>query len=97
MRERSEIAETGRIPGSENVPIQTAPDFAFVDAAEFETRFGFPRPTAEQEVVFYCKAGVRSRAAARLAREGRFGGPRVGEFPGSWGEWVARGGEVERD
>lgn len=47
--------------------------------------------------MFYCKAGVRSRAAAKLALQaaGGFGG-RVGEFPGSWGEWSGRGGEVER-
>lgn len=50
-----------------------------------------------EEVVFYCKAGVRSRAAARLAGgEGGWSGVRVGEYAGSWDEWVGRGGEVER-
>ena len=44
--------------------------------------------------MFYCKAGVRSRAAAALAREGGWEG--VGEFPGSWMEWEGRGGEIER-
>ncbi|KAI5861890.1 Rhodanese-like domain-containing protein [Durotheca rogersii] len=46
------------------------------------------------ELVFYCKAGVRSRAAAQIAREAGF--PRVAEYPGSWNEWAARGGAVER-
>ncbi|KAK0507537.1 hypothetical protein JMJ35_010060 [Cladonia borealis] len=47
-----------------------------------------------EEVIFYCKAGVRSRAAARMARE--WEGVRVGEMRGGWVEWEGRGGEVER-
>ena len=46
------------------------------------------------ELVFYCKAGVRSRAAAGMARMA--GWKRTGEYGGSWDEWVGRGGEVER-
>jgi rhodanese-related sulfurtransferase len=49
-----------------------------------------------REVVFYCKAGVRSRAAARLARGWEGEGVRVGEYKGSWVEWVGRGGVVEQ-
>ena len=47
-----------------------------------------------EEVIFYCKAGVRSRAAARMAREWQ--GVRVGEMRGGWMEWEGRGGEAER-
>lgn len=47
-----------------------------------------------EEVVFYCKAGVRSRAAARMAREWQ--GVRVGDMKGGWMEWEGRGGRVER-
>ena len=61
---------------------------------EFEDRFGFARPPRDAELVFYCKAGVRSRAAAGLARDA--GWLRVGEYPGSWIEWAERGGEVEK-
>lgn len=42
-------------------------------------------------MVFYCKAGVRSRAAAEMARMA--GWEKVGEYSGSWDEWVAKGGE----
>lgn len=44
-----------------------------------------------RRVVFYCKAGVRSRAAAEMARQAGWEG--VGEFPGSWVEWVEKGGK----
>lgn len=47
-----------------------------------------------QEVIFYCKAGVRSRAAARMARE--WEGIKAGDMKGGWMEWEGRGGEVER-
>lgn len=45
-------------------------------------------------MIFYCKAGVRSRAAAQMAREWK--GVRVGEMRGGWVEWEGKGGEVER-
>lgn len=54
-------------------------------------------PTEVAEVVFYCKAGVRSRTAARLAGgEGGWEGVRVGDWGGGWLEWEGKGGEVER-
>ncbi|GAW27352.1 putative rhodanese domain-containing protein [Rosellinia necatrix] len=94
VREPDELAATGRIPGAVNVPVTTAPDSFHVPAAEFEARFGFARPPADAELVFYCRAGVRSRAAAAVARHA--GWSRVGEYPGSWLDWSARGGRVER-
>jgi rhodanese-related sulfurtransferase len=97
VREPAELAATGHIPTAINVPITSSPDAFFLPETEFEDRFGFPRPGAEAEVVFYCKSGVRSRAAARLAgqAEPSFGG-RIGEFPGSWIAWEGWGGAVER-
>lgn len=95
VREASELRATGQIPGSQNLPISSAADGFFLPADEFEERFGWPKPGRDDEVIFYCKAGVRSRAAARLAAQAGFGG-RVGEFAGSWSEWDANGGEVER-
>ncbi|KAI1201387.1 Rhodanese-like domain-containing protein [Nemania serpens] len=94
VREPEELRETGRIPGALNVPLKSAPDSFHLSSEEFENRFGFARPGADDEVVFYCRAGVRSRAAAGLAREA--GWTRVGEYPGSWMEWAAKGGAVER-
>jgi len=95
VREPSELAATGKIPGAHNVPVSTSPEAFFLPSEEFEDKFGFARPSADDEVIFYCKAGVRSKAAAQLAGQAGFGG-KVGEFPGSWLEWEARGGSVER-
>lgn len=76
------------------MPITSAPDSFHISEEEFEDRFGYPRPGRDTELVFYCKAGVRSRGAAGLAKDA--GWTKVGEFPGSWVEWYEKGGKVER-
>ncbi|KAK3390479.1 Rhodanese-like domain-containing protein [Podospora didyma] len=93
-REPGELQRTGRIPGAINIPVTTAPDSFHITPEEFEDRFGYPQPAKDAEVVFYCKAGVRSRAAAGLARDA--GWTKVSEYPGSWLDWVENGGKVQR-
>ncbi|KAK1979915.1 rhodanese-like domain-containing protein [Colletotrichum cereale] len=92
-REPNELRATGRIPSAINIPITTAPESFHIPKKDFEERYGFPRPGKDTELVFYCKAGVRSRAAAALAKEA--GWTRVGEYPGSFLDWNEHGGEVE--
>lgn len=46
--------------------------------------------------MFYCKAGVRARAAARLAVQAGYDPDRVGVYDGSWLDWVKRGGKVAK-
>ncbi|ETN46256.1 uncharacterized protein HMPREF1541_00440 [Cyphellophora europaea CBS 101466] len=95
VREPGELLETGTIPTSKNIPVTTSPDAFFLSPEEFEDKFGFERPGKDDEVVFFCKAGVRSKAAARLAQQAAFGG-QTGEYPGSWKDWVESGGQVEK-
>ncbi|KUJ10320.1 Rhodanese-like protein [Mollisia scopiformis] len=93
-REPGELQATGTIPGSVNIPVTSKPDSFFITPEEFEDRFGFERPGKETEVVFYCKSGVRSRAAAGLARQA--GWENVSEYSGSWLDWEKNGGESEK-
>lgn len=94
VREPAEYA-AGHIPGARNMPVSSAPEALHLPAEEFEERFGFAKPGADGgDVVFYCKAGVRSRAAAGMAVMAGWSG--VGEYKGSWAEWSRRGGESER-
>lgn len=92
-REPSELQTTGTIPGSLNVPIVSQPDSWYITPEEFEDRYGFERPAKDVEVIFFCKAGVRSKAAAELARKAGWGS--VGEYPGSWMDWEGKGGAKE--
>ena len=90
-REPCELRETGTIPSAINIPIKSQPDALFLSADEFEDKFGFPIPAQDAELVFFCKAGVRSRTAAVFAREA--GWENVAEYPGSWMDWEKQGGE----
>ncbi|RDW58075.1 hypothetical protein BP6252_13486 [Coleophoma cylindrospora] len=94
VREPSELNSTGRIPSSISIPVGSTPDSFFITEEEFEDRFGYPRPGTDKEVIFYCKAGVRSRAAAELARQA--GWKKIGEYPGSWLDWSQKGGPSEK-
>ncbi|GAB7359188.1 hypothetical protein MBLNU230_g5255t1 [Neophaeotheca triangularis] len=93
VREPHEFS-AGHIPTAINVPIKSQPEALFLPEEEFEDRFGFAKPGKDVEVVFYCKSGVRSSAAAQLAVQGGWEG--VSEYRGSWNDWVGNGGEVGR-
>jgi len=93
VREPAEY-EAGYIPGAINIPISSNPDALLLPAEEFEDRFGFPKPAVDKEVVFYCKAGVRSSAAANLAQQGGY--QKVAEYRGSWMDWTKKGGKTEK-
>lgn len=93
MREPSEFA-AGHIPSALNMPITSNPEALFLAPEEFEDRFGFEKPdTKGDEVVFYCKSGVRSGAAAKFAMQSGY--ESVGEYKGSWLDWEKHGGPRE--
>jgi rhodanese-related sulfurtransferase len=57
------------IPTAINMPISSQPDALLLSEEDFLDRFGFAKPPVGKEIVFFCKAGVRSRAAAGLAQQ----------------------------
>lgn len=90
VREPGEV-EGGAIPTAINIPVSSAPDALLMPEEEFDDKFGFEKPRKDQEVVFYCKAGIRSRAAAEIARQAGY--QKVGEYPGSWMDWIKNEGK----
>jgi rhodanese-related sulfurtransferase len=74
------------------MPIKSSPDGLFLSETDFEERFGFPKPKVDTPVLFYCRAGVRSKASATLARQAGFSN--VIEYRGSWLDWADNGGKV---
>ncbi|KAF2683952.1 Rhodanese-like protein [Lentithecium fluviatile CBS 122367] len=89
VREPSEFGANS-IPTAYNIPISSQPDALLLSEEDFEDRFGWKKPALNREVVFYCKAGVRSSAAAQLAKQAGY--ENVGEYRGSWLDWERRGG-----
>ncbi|KAK2807841.1 hypothetical protein FQN50_005230 [Emmonsiellopsis sp. PD_5] len=101
VRQPAELLSTGIIPTAHNIPTTQADAF-FLSPDEFMTRFGFPKPpmTADSsstgnDIVFYCKAGVRASAMAELAVQAGYERERIGVYKGSWLDWEKRGGQVE--
>jgi len=84
VREPGEY-QAGAIPRAINLPIASSPEALSLPRDEFEDRFGVSKPRKDQEVVFYCKAGIRSTAAAQLALQEGY--QKVGEYRGSWLDW----------
>ncbi|KAF1942272.1 Rhodanese-like protein [Clathrospora elynae] len=82
--------DTDTIPTAINIPVTSHPDALLLDEEEFQDRFGFQKPPTNKEVIFFCKAGVRSSAAAGIARQAGY--TNVGEYRGSWLDWKKRGG-----
>lgn len=145
VREPHELADTGRIPGAVNMPLNSHPNAIFVEPVTFYRTFGFLKPGTTRaqavpktnknntdpaaavppegpvggpvggaveeekeedkeeeqrvnEVVFYCKSGVRSKLAAQMAMNEIGWVPAVqsGDLTGGWIEWQAKGGKVEK-
>ena len=96
VREPGELLQTGRIPTAKSIPVSSAPDAFFMPEEDFESKFGFSRPSSKQEVIFYCKSGVRSRTASLLAGQAGFGG-KIGNYGGSWLDWEKNGGASEKE
>ncbi|OQE17488.1 hypothetical protein PENFLA_c024G04938 [Penicillium flavigenum] len=102
VREPAELKGTGIIPSAVCIPLASQGDALYLTPDEFETRFGFPKPDpAESEgepaqMVFYCKAGVRAKAAAQMAVQAGYNPANVGVYMGSWLDWERHGGKVEK-
>ena len=97
VREPNELKSTGTIPTSLNIPIVTNPNAFHLPPDQFRDLFGFEKPATEgpdaPELVFYCKAGVRGRAAAQLAKDAGY--KSIGDYAGSWLDWADKGGRTE--
>jgi rhodanese-related sulfurtransferase len=93
VREPYELLDTGKIPGAINIPITSSVQSFHISDEDFEDLHGYARPPKDASLIFYCKAGVRAKAAAGLAQHA--GWESVGEYPGSWLDWDANKGPVE--
>ena len=93
VREPHEIMETGEIEAGGtraiNVPLRRIADGALgMDAEDFNDTFGSAMPDVDEDIVFVCKAGVRSKVAADISREAN-GYARTFNFVGGADEWFS--------
>lgn len=95
VREPSELQSLGTIPQSINLPYKTHPDALSYSENVWKATFpDITKPSKENELIFYCAAGVRSKFAADKAAEQGY--KNLGVYTGSFGDWLANKGTVEQ-
>ncbi|KAK7694437.1 hypothetical protein QCA50_001623 [Cerrena zonata] len=90
VREPAEVLQ-GSIPSSVNLPLSTLADDLHLGREQFKEKFGFEKPRHHQELVFYCRSGVRSTTACDVAK--RNGYKNILNYKGSWLDWIEREGK----
>ncbi|XP_053684047.1 rhodanese domain-containing protein CG4456-like isoform X2 [Sabethes cyaneus] len=91
VRGADELAETGQIPTSINIPLPTVEQALQLSDDEFKAKYGRTKPNPETEVIFHCKLGGRAQKAADMATGLGFKNAR--NYKGSWTEWAAKQGK----
>ncbi|KAF8962529.1 hypothetical protein BGZ46_001142 [Entomortierella lignicola] len=88
VREPAEVA-LGAIPTAYFIPLANLGEaLSSLSEEAFEKQYGFKPFSKDEEVIFYCRSGRRSRLAFAQAKE--LGFTQVRHYPGSWIEWEAR-------
>ena len=65
-----------------------------LDNDAFMAKCGFPKPGTDAVIVTHCGKGGRAAKAAAALKE--MGFPKAEVYKGSFKDWVAKGGAVER-
>lgn len=107
VRERDEVLQ-GMIPSAVNLPLSGLSGALHLDGEKFKETYGFQKPGLDQEIVFYCRSGMRSSSASDVARRNGYkkyiSSPTFGQpvlipcppsilnYKGSWLDWKAREG-----
>ncbi|XP_039211991.1 thiosulfate sulfurtransferase/rhodanese-like domain-containing protein 3 [Crotalus tigris] len=86
VREKWEIAEHGKIPGSISIPLGQVMEALQMDSVYFKEKYNQDIPSKSDHVVFSCLAGVRSKQAVAVAKS--LGFSRVQHYPGGFNEWL---------
>ena len=96
----------GAIPSSVHVPLADLPAALSMQDGAFERAYGCSKPAREQELIFYCKKGIRSTTACEVALESGYKKSvycslygeihlisrlhSILNYKGSWLDWVER-------
>uniref|UniRef100_A0A182LV89 Rhodanese domain-containing protein n=1 Tax=Anopheles culicifacies TaxID=139723 RepID=A0A182LV89_9DIPT len=88
VRNPDELAETGKIPTSINIPLPQLEQGLKLTDDEFKAKYGRDKPGTSTELIFHCKMGGRAQKATDLASSLGFSNAR--NYKGSWTEWAAK-------
>jgi len=66
VRELEELKH-GMIPTAKNLPMSELLEAFDLPEEGFKAKYGFDKPKKENNIIFYCRTGERSRVATQLA------------------------------
>mmetsp|Transcript_10097 Transcript_10097/g.16280 ORF Transcript_10097/g.16280 Transcript_10097/m.16280 type:complete len:209 (+) Transcript_10097:2-628(+) len=87
VRERDEL-DFGAIPGSINIPLSEFVDALEMSEDQWKERYGIPKIMPDDDVVVYCKSGMRSHQAAAYAAAKGHGN--WANYQGSYIDWFGQ-------
>jgi len=87
VREEGEVIQ-GNIPSSVNIPMSSFEKLMELHPDDFLKTLGFPKPTLDQKIIFYCRSGARSAKAVEIAKLKGFKNLR--NYKGSWLDWISK-------
>lgn len=68
VRERDEIQQ-GNIPTSLPLPLSELKEALGLEPDEFQAKYTYQKPKADQPIVVYCRSGRRSESALEMLRD----------------------------
>ncbi|KAG6934602.1 thiosulfate sulfurtransferase (rhodanese)-like domain containing 3 [Chelydra serpentina] len=86
VREKWEIGQFGKIPGSINIPLGEVVEALQMNPKDFKEQYNQDMPAKSDHLVFSCMAGVRSKKALDIAMS--LGFSRVQHYAGGLEEWA---------
>ncbi|XP_068841628.1 thiosulfate sulfurtransferase/rhodanese-like domain-containing protein 3 [Capricornis sumatraensis] len=86
VREPWEIHESGKIPGSVNIPLDDVGEALQMNPKDFKEKYKEVKPSKSDSLVFSCLAGVRSKKAMVTAVSLGFNSAQ--HYAGGWKEWA---------
>ncbi|XP_011267844.1 rhodanese domain-containing protein CG4456 [Camponotus floridanus] len=86
VREHAEINETGKLPGSINIPMDDVKNvFLNLSKEEFEERYGKHKPDKDTKIIFSCRSGRRSGIVQETVQ--KLGYTKAYNYTGGWLDW----------
>jgi len=67
VREPGEVVQ-GMIPSAVNLPLTVMGESLKLTSDAFKEKFGYDKPRPLQQVIFYCRSGMRSTSACDVAK-----------------------------
>lgn len=60
------------IPSAVNLPLTVLGESLHLTPQAFKTKHGYDKPQKDQQVIFYCRSGMRSATASDVAKRNGF-------------------------